>query len=68
MQHYEILFRLCEHNPTMTAQAEFKNTLLMNLAHAQPGMAVRLAQRCYEFHHGAGQLPSQVFGACSNCR
>jgi hypothetical protein len=60
VKHHQVLFRLREHDTALPAQPQLKDTAAMDLANAQPGMTMRLAERLRQFLHGVGELLAKV--------
>ena len=60
VKHDQVFLRLREHDAALPAKPQLKHSAWMNLAHSQPGMAMGLAKRTWEFLHSLRQLLTKI--------
>jgi len=60
VEHHHVFLGLREHHAAVPTKPQLENAASMNLAHAEPGATVRLAERTWEFFHCVRQLLAKI--------
>ena len=60
VKHDQVLLRLREHDPALSAKTQLKDSTQMNLAYSQPSVSMWLAERFRKLLHGVGELLPKV--------